>query len=192
MARIALIGTAGRDKSYPLTRELWDAMTGDVGVWVNPEDVLISGGAAWADHLAVHAWLQGWCAGLELYLPAPLEGGRFAGPFKSAGSTANYYHQRFSGVIGEDTLAQVAHAIEKGAVTQFEPVAPGVGAMFVRNKKVAQAAQAVVAYTFGEGDQPADGGTLDTWKQVASGDRLHVPMSQLVEAARMPQRARQA
>ncbi|CAN0092274.1 unnamed protein product, partial [Phaeothamnion confervicola] len=122
MPKIALIGTAGRSAAYPLIPELWEAMTADVNSWIEPGDVLVSGGAAWADHLAVHAYLQGWCAGLCLYLPAPLVGGRFAGPFKSAGSTANYYHQRFSAVIAEDSLGQVQEAIARGAKVEFEPV----------------------------------------------------------------------
>lgn len=185
MARIALIGTAGRSSAYPLSRGLWDAMVDDVYAWVDPGDTLISGGAAWADHLAVRSYLDGRCSELELYLPAPLQDGRFAGPFKSAGATANYYHWRFSRIVGEDTLAQVVEAIAKGARVQHEPVGHGAGAMFARNRKVAAAAQAVVAYTFGEGDQPADGGTLNTWRMVAGEDKTHVALGHLLPERRM-------
>jgi len=185
MARIALIGTAGRNPEYPLSRGLWEAMVDDVFAWVDAGDTLVSGGAAWADHLAVRAYLDGKCCALELYLPAPLEHGRFAGPFKSAGATANYYHGKFSRVLGEDTLAQIVEAISKGAKVQHEPVGYGAGAMFARNRKVASAAQAVVAYTFGEGDQPADGGTLNTWRMVAGDDKTHVALAHLVPESRV-------
>ena len=70
--------------------------------------------------------------------------------------------------------------IEKAAAMpnctgSFEPAAEGYGAMFNRNKKVAASAELVLAYTFGTGDQPADGGTKNTWDQ-CKGDRIHVPL----------------
>lgn len=52
--------------------------------------------------------------------------------------------------------------------------------MFARNKKVAVIATSAIAYTFGTGDIPADGGTLSTWKQIKSDDKVHVPLASLV------------
>lgn len=49
---LAVIGTAGRDKTVPMTRKLWDSMCTDLAARLEPTDVLVSGGAAWADHIA--------------------------------------------------------------------------------------------------------------------------------------------
>jgi len=62
MRNLAVIGTAGRDRSPLLSVALWEAMKVDLRARIEPADALISGGAAWADHLAVHAYLSGWCS----------------------------------------------------------------------------------------------------------------------------------
>jgi len=177
---IAIIGTAGRDKNHPMTRELWVAMHEDLHERVSPQDHLVSGGAAWSDHLAVHAFLQGWVAGLSLYLPAPLAATAFAGPARSSAAAANYYHEKFSRILGESTIAQIHEAIARGAQVSCEPSVPGYGGFFSRNLKVAKAARAIIAYTFGEGNEPADGGTRDTWDKFGSGARTHVSLLNLV------------
>ena len=176
MRYLAVIGTAGRDKERPMTRELWDAMLTDLEPRVATDDVLVSGGAAWADHLAVRAYLNGWCIGLELYLPAPFNGHEFLGPARSAASAGNYYHGRFSAVIGCDSLREIGQAVFKGAIVTSESSAIGYGGMFARNKRVAARATAVLGYTFGEGDTPADGGTLNTWEQIGGADKTHVSL----------------
>lgn len=181
---LAVIGTAGRDKSKPMTKGLWQAMCEDFRGRIEPGDHLVSGGAAWADHLAVHAFTQGWVSKLTLFLPAPLGlSGRFVGPPKSSASAANFYHDRFSREVGIDSLAQILQAKQMSGVevTEEFPV-PGYGSMFARNKKVANLCNAVVAYTFGQGDTPADGGTLNTWKQIRGGAKIHVALDQLALA----------
>lgn len=179
--KIAIIGTAGRDKNIPMTRALWDWMTQDVRERVREDGHVVSGGAAWADHLAVWLFLKGFVKELTLHLPAPLNG-KFLGPYQSAASAANYYHERFSNVVGCDTLAQIEGAAPMDhCYGTFEPAAPGYGAMFNRNKKVAAAIgpdDLMLAYTFGEGDVPADGGTRDTWNQ-CRGKRIHIPLPRL-------------
>ncbi len=177
--RLAIIGTAGRDKNAPLSAGLWGAMLGSAARRVQALDTLISGGAAWADHLAVQLFLQDRCAALELYLPAPFDG-RFVGPGGSSASAANYYHDRFSAVIGQDTLGQLSLAIEKGAAVHAQPVLAGYRGMFARNTLVAKAADAVLAYTFGD-TVPMDSGTGNTWKQVV-GEKAHVSLSWLAKA----------
>lgn len=173
--RIAVIGTAGRDKTQPMDLSLWQAMAADLRERVAPDDTLISGGAAWADHLAVHAFLQGWVAQLELYLPAPFKDSRFQGPHSSSASAANYYHEKFRRETGVDGLQQLAEAISRGAVVDEAPPSPGYSGFYSRNKKVALGCDAALAYTFGPGDEPADGGTLITWKQI-SGRKQHVSL----------------
>lgn len=167
-----------------MDRLLWLAMVKDLRKRVHRDDVLVSGGAAWADHLAVHAYLEGWCAGLALYLPAPLAippngPARFEGMHGSAGAAANYYHDRFAQLAAVPGLEQLAQAAQAGAAVQFEPAAPGYAAMFTRNRKVATGCTAMLAYTFGEGAEPADGGTLNTWSIRKDIERVHVPLGGL-------------
>lgn len=173
---IAVIGTAGRDKERVMDASLWRRMTEDLSHRINPADVLISGGAAWADHLAVHAYLHGWCSKLYLFLPAPFQGGHFLGGFPSSGNTANYYHKKFVQCAQVDGLKQIEQAIAKGAIVESEPVSASYAGMFARNKKVAAHATAAIAYTYGIGLTPADGGTLGTWKQIKSDDKIHVSL----------------
>ncbi len=177
--RLAIIGTAGRDKTMPMTAELWAAMVQDAAGRVHAQDSLISGGAAWADHLAVHLFLEGLCAELELYLPAPFEG-RFTGPGGSSASAANYYHERFTATVGRDTLGQIGLAIDKGAKVHAQPAMAGYRGMFARNTLVAKAADAVLAYTFGH-VVATDSGTGNTWNQVV-GEKIHVSLSRLADA----------
>lgn len=175
---LAIIGTAGRDKTRVMDIALWEAMLSDAKKRVKPTDTLVSGGAAWADHLAVAIFNAGLVSGLKLHLPAPLNETGFTGPDQSAASAANYYHQRFMEQTGVDGLHEIHEAIKNGAQVTFEPPASGYAAMFARNKKVASASDAVLAYTFGEGPEPEDGGTKNTWEQVR-GQRVHVSLGDL-------------
>jgi hypothetical protein len=184
---IAVIGTAGRDRSPLFTRTLWEAMRRDLAKRIEPSDTLVSGGAAWADHLAVDAFVRGKCKGLELYLPAPLftlgDRARFVGDRGSSGSAANYYHELFSRVVGYDTMMEIAAARALGAYVVNEQPARGYGAMKRRNEKVAARCSEMIAYTFGDGDEPEDGGTQHTWSLAMchGKTRVHVHLGALVE-----------
>lgn len=173
---IAIIGTAGRDKAMKMNRDLWDWMVQDAIDRVPKGAHLISGGAAWADHLAVHLYLVGHASRLTLRLPAPFENNRYVGPWKSSASAANYYHQRFSDLIREKTLKQIGECIQSpNCDGSVEPAEEGYSGMFTRNQKVAREATEMLAYTFGQGDRPADGGTAHTWDRFV-GPRQHISL----------------
>jgi hypothetical protein len=173
--RLAIIGTAGRDESRPMTAALWRWMVADAKSRVRPDDIAVSGGAAWADHLAVRLFLDGDVAGLTLHLPAPFRDGRFEGDPGTSGARTNELHARFSHATGIDSLAELALAIAKGARASEQPVAPGSVGNLARNRLVAREADAALAYTFGRGVVPAEGGTKDTWDKLR-GVRVHVPL----------------
>jgi len=180
MTTIAIIGTAGRDKTKPMTKALWSWMITDVLSRVPKGAELVSGGAAWADHLAVYLFLSGHASKLTLHLPAPLVDGKFEGPSCSSGNVATYYHRKFSQVIGENnTMRQIEQAgAMKNCTGSFQPAAWNYQAMFVRNAIVAAQADEMLAYTFGPGDKPADGGTASTWN-MCRGKRTHVSLPYL-------------
>ncbi|MEJ6003802.1 UvrD-helicase domain-containing protein [Paucibacter soli] len=187
---LAIIGTAGRDKDRPMTADLWGRMVADAKKRVRADDTVVSGGAAWADHLAVRLFLDGDVKDLVLHLPAPLKNGKFQGPDKSAASAANWYHDLFQKATGVDARAEIAAAASKGATITEQPEAHDYKAMFARNAIVAKQSNAVLAYTFGGGDEPADGGTKNTWDQI-KGDRIHVPLLALGPLTSSPLPARQ-
>ena len=181
MTRIAIIGTAGRDKSKPMTKALWLWMVDHAKGAIPVGHHLVSGGAAWADHLAVQLFLDGHASKLTLHLPAPIStiGQGFISVGQDSGGAANYYHRRFSQVIGQDTFLQLLKAIQYGADVTVQLAGNGYQGMFARNKLVARDAEALLAYTFGEGDAPADGGTKDTWDKCRAATKLHVPLPYL-------------
>jgi len=169
-----IIGTAGRDKSKPMSLDLYKWMLFHMYNNTRPGSRAKSGGAAWADHLAISGFLFGHFAELTLHLPAPFEHGRFVeSGYKSAGGTANYYHRLFSQIIERDTLGQIQEALSRpNCHATFEPASPGLGGMFARNSKVAVVDE-MYAYTFGQGLEPDDSGTKNTWDKCL-GKKTHV------------------
>lgn len=169
-----------------MTAALWKAMEEDCQHRLQPTDHLVSGGAAWADHLAVLAFLEGTVTGLTLYLPAPFltEQGMFQDKGgRNAAAVSNYYHARFSQTLGLDAFAtrrDIQEAIRRGANVITQPFRQGYAGLFLRNALVAKAATDLLAYTFGENDAPTPGGTRDTWDQAAHARRIHVSLADLL------------
>lgn len=177
---VAIIGTAGRDR-VPTVQE-WDYMLQQAIENLSPTDWVVSGGAAWADHIAVQLYLDGLVAGIILHFPAPFFMSKYVEhSAKSAGSVANYYHKKMSKVLGYDTLAQISEVLscavtDKNVESTFQPAQAGYGGMFARNALVAKSATRMLAFTYGTGDVPAKGGTKDTWDKF-EGEKKHIPIS---------------
>lgn len=212
---IAIIGTAGRrDDAARLDADVYRAMVAvarwTVGQHRGARPVrLVSGGAAWADHVAVSLFLEGEGEGdaLTLHLPAAFTGYRYAegGGRFDPGRTSNHYHQAFSDAIGRDSWAEIALAIERGAEAA---VTPGFKR---RNLKVADAVDGglLLAFTFGSASKPAsfsrgslgfddplsaglkDGGTAHTYGQARGALRkIHLPVQSVVRMAQAIERRR--
>jgi len=169
--KLAVIGTAGRkDDAARLSGTMFDKMYIKLLQVIDhierygpePVDTLVSGGAAYADHLAVHHFLHSRDRKLNLELHLPCRFFLVQGKFEDDGSrdwknnpggTLNYYHRK----MAFDSLDELTIAIDSpGCVTSC-----GEG-LFGRNKRIAQAADAVVAFTFGQGAMLKPGGTADT------------------------------
>lgn len=180
---VAVIGTAGRTKGKTYDLDLWCKMWDDACKRFDPakEYRLVSGGAAWADHLAVELFLAGKVQALTLHLPSVfgIHTSRFVGPNASSASVANFYHEKFTAATGIDGRRQISEAAQKdGCKITEQPSAAGYGGMFARNDLVAKDAQACLAYTWGEGSEPKDGGTNYTWDRIV-GRKVHVSLSRL-------------
>lgn len=179
---IGIIGTAGRDDNPKMTKELFERMVlkckeviKDIGC-DNPA-CLVSGGAAWSDHVAVELFMQGVGNKLRLHLPCPWEThveSKYSPHYKEmnsgCGTSANYYHRRFSRAMGRNTLEEIDRAREKGAT-----IIVGNG-FHDRNTNIAAESEYLIAFTWDEG-VPKSGGTYDTWRKAKQAKRIHVNLN---------------
>ena len=141
--------------------------------------LLISGGSACSDHLAVVLWLERpeSFAGLRLYLPCAWSrsDGRFVDG-RGPGRTLNSLHRLFSARFGRYSLGDLSRALALCA--EFVTTASGFHA---RNEQVARHSRHLVAFSWsGHGrvkdSVPVDEGTLDTWSR-CTGFKVHVPLA---------------
>jgi hypothetical protein len=195
---IAIIGSAGRKDDYKLMSKVtFDKMISSVENIITNEwklnlskskIILRSGGAAFADHVAVAIYrkyknededcpLQ-----LELELPCKWDHDKqryydtgerdFK---KNPGGTSNYYHERFSKACGIPSLYELQDAIDKGAKTLESK------GFFDRNNKVSKSDR-MIAFTIGD-NEPKDGGTAYTWDHasIKKEYKKHVSILKLIE-----------
>jgi hypothetical protein len=172
MLKIAVIGTAGRgEDQHRLKPEDFERMTTIVkGIIqsLTKDPYVVSGGAAWADHVAVALFIQQEIKHLHLHLPAEfdLDEKRYVDNGirdykRNPGGTANYYMDLFKQNSYETPNLDIAYAIEQGA-----KVTVGNG-FHDRNNQVANV-DVVIALTFGDGAKLKDGGTADTFQKYLS------------------------
>lgn len=171
---VAIIGTAGRkEDGEKLNLQKFDTMLlkslGEIlrlTTVYNLNNInLVSGGSAYADHIAVKLFLEELPhvlppLNLTLYLPDYFVNGEFvdrgSGDWKTnPGKTLNYYHQLFQDKTGIKSLDQIENAIQKGAKVHIVP------GLFERNTKVSET-DSLIAFTFGNGRYVKPGGTSDT------------------------------
>jgi len=187
MYRVGIIGTAGRKECADLwTPETFKQLCEYIPVYLRNSNqsgkqyCFVSGGAALADHAAVHHFLQGNCHRLELHLPAFFKNGQFT-EGKSAG-TANYYHKLFEEKTGINSLQEIQRAIDLGAIVNTYT------GFWARNIQVGKV-DTLMAFTFGPkttcnlqnnigwsnptqaGVYP--GGTAHTWKNSSATVKIH-------------------
>lgn len=173
---IAVIGFSGRRVAGQLlTRELYDSMVGRIERYVTDllrldwQNVrLVSGGAAWADHIAVTLFAAHPEAQLVLYMPCSfdVEHARFSM------NGVNVLHKDFTDAVGFSSLQQLSDAQARGAT--FDTSSAG---FLERNVLVAAAADHLVALTWSRGDQPeARSGTLHTWNRFKRMNKKHNPV----------------
>ncbi|KAL6041651.1 DprA-like DNA processing chain A [Balamuthia mandrillaris] len=192
--KVGIIGTAGRGADAArLHKDLFDAMVYQAIHLIEEEFKLewervhlVSGGAAWADHVAVTLWNMGKClekrqpSKLTVYMPCPWDfkqqryhdDGRVDWR-SNPGGTSNYYHRLFSQKLQCNTLAGIHQAASSGAVLDSSHKG-----LFQRNTAVAANVDCLIAFTF----LPfSDGGTKHTWDSCPSSVRkVHVPLDTLL------------
>lgn len=162
MVTVGIIGTAGRKDdaakiNLEMARFMYKAARDIIRneLKLSPQYImLVSGGAACADSMAVKLYLAGEAKGLKLELPAKYTAGRFEE--NETGKTCNYYHQLFQKSTGLDSLGDIQKAIQQGAVAVTH------NGFLTRNLEVAKS-NILIAMTFGNEHQLKQGGTEHTW-----------------------------
>jgi len=165
---LGICGTAGRKQDgNRLTRNHFEAMymvANGLVEQINesnyPLTTAISGGAAWADFLAVKLFLDHKIGGLKLFLPAEWDDGKFYDNGQKEhndGGICNYYHLQFQRKTGINSLSQMQIAKHEGA--EFVIVNRG---FFARNALIAKHSDFLLAITFGNGPEVKAGGTSHT------------------------------
>ena len=168
-ATLGIIGTAGRGEDAALlTANHWRGMltVAQTVAEVTGATRLVSGGAAWADALAVELYLRGQTEELSLHLPARFDTHDECPRYDNddrCGAVSNRYHKAFTEVVGYDGLAAIAEALGKGCNnTQPSVRSISFGTFFARNALVADEADVMLAFTFGTNGELKDGGTANT------------------------------
>ena len=180
--KVSIIGTAGRkEDANKMSRALYFKMCRYAinyldKLGLQPEEVeLISGGAAWSDHVAVSLYLNARAKNLILHLPAKFTNSEDAPRFygnKSA-EIANHYHIAFSIKMKGTTMDGIRRALDQGAD------AKAYKDFKIRNLEVAKC-DLMIAFTWGESkDKPKDGGTSHTWNNSNATVKIHVPLKEL-------------
>lgn len=186
--KIAIIGTAGR-KPELMYSQLWPKMKTHCANLIRTLSIsqgspleIVSGGAAWADHLALYI-SSSFSLPLTLHLPAAFDEDNCCFTASKAGATSNYYHRLFSKQCSINSLRGLSQALE---ICNFT-VSKG---FYERNLLVGQV-DTLIAYTFGtfssssvvyktaEDSGLADGGTAHTWNNSQALYRWHINLYDL-------------
>lgn len=184
MITVSVIGTSGRNTMDKLNAELYEkmiTMTKDIidnTFKLDPKNIiLISGGAAWCDHIAVSLFLENYTNNSRLYIPCEWD---FINKMykrsyteHDCARTANYYHINFSKIIKRNSLHEIDKAVKNGLIldTSF----PGFKN---RNTAVSQS-NYIIAFTFSKGNSPETGGTRDTWNKSKTKNKIHICIDDL-------------
>jgi len=196
--KIAIIGTAGRgesinflnkEKYLSLLKTLDECITYEMETRINEDSfTLVSGGAAWMDHLAIDLFMMyndiysyfpnkihniNKPVKLILHLPEKFNFDTCIFEETKTGKIANYYHYIFSKIMGNSSFHDLSHVLTEDNCTYTTS-----NNFFVRNKLIANELEKddmVFALTIGK-NEPIDGGTKHTWDLISDEiiDKVHI------------------
>lgn len=164
--RVAIIGT--RDIK---SKHIFELILSDVKNRISSSDILISGGAAGVDHIAVRLYLEKYISDIELHLPCRWKDKKYfdSGEYDwrtNPGKTSNYYHNKFSQILGLNSLNEIDQVLIKGGEIIVHD------GFHSRNTGITDC-DLLLAYSF-----ELTGGTLNTWIKCKS-DRVFINIKNL-------------
>jgi hypothetical protein len=181
---VAIVGTAGRGAvANSMNVSLFSKMIHTAQELIKKElklspseVVLVSGGAAWADHVAIRLFFDGNFGGLTLHYPCEWDckNTQFHETGTSSwrtnpGRSANRYHGQFTEKIGVSSLLELKHAHAHGAIVQVHD------GFHARNAAIAKA-EYLIAFTWASSPNTITGGTKHTWNLSSSHTKIHVSL----------------
>jgi hypothetical protein len=135
--------------------------------------ILISGGAAWTDHVAIQLYLSNQYAGLKLYLPSKFDVKHQQYINTHEGRLLNALHLECQEKTGICTFKELAKAIHgKNKVNII--IKHG---FFPRNTLMAKNCDHLLVFTFNH-NGPVDRDVLDIWKKTKHNNKVHFDLSQ--------------
>ena len=153
---LSITGTTGqKDDASKLSKnhflamcQIAERLIEQLGQSNYPISHLVSGGMAWADHVAVRLFMDKKVPNLRLFLPAEWENTNYYDKGTkhqktNPGGTANYYHKLFSTATLINSLYEIRVAKQAGA--ELIPVTKG---FYARNALVAKS-DFILVCTFG-------------------------------------------
>jgi hypothetical protein len=184
--RITIIGDSGRFNSEKMDRSLYDKMYTKVDRIMEEYYTegaslhLVSGGLAWAEHIAVQMFLEGMVDSLTLYFPVAWNDGIFfsRGPNKP-GKLINAYHKKFGKVLGRNTHKDIAEAISIGAkvISPSGKLTGPSNRTYLRNNYLADV-DTLITMTWEDGRYPVHGSVGYTWRN-SKAKKIHIPLGSL-------------
>ena len=178
MIKLSIIGSAGRknDIKYVKPEHLYIIIKNVKNLIENKLDLdptnvhLVSGGAAWVDHIAVRLYLEGYVKKLTIYSPCKWGNGKYHenGEHRdNPGRSANFYHGQFIDIMRTvdrnfDSMKDIYIATRRGAV--FDDSSHGFKN---RNIRVASS-DILLAFTYEPSSKFVKkyyGGTVDTYRK---------------------------
>ena len=182
MTTLSVIGTAGRNNQdklsiglyYSMVEKCKDIIQNHFGL--NPKNiVLVSGGAAWADHVVVDLFLSQYVTSALLYLPCKWDSEKKQYQNCKTGTTANHWHKKFSAITNKNSLEEIDDAIKKGLKMNIEH-----HGFLARNTLVAKS-EYMIAFSWSGTNEPEYGsGTADTWAKSNTGNKIHISLQGLI------------
>ena len=183
--RVAIVGTAGRHanqlcfESFGRMKVL--ALAAIKNFDLEPSKcVLVSGGAPWADHVAVSLFLEGLVAGLHLYLPGELFERKdlttsiraVEDSTQTDASSLCMYHRKFTETTGIDGFAQIKQAIDRGTIVD------SYDGFFARNDAIAETCDYMIALhtDMTHPRSQLSGGTRNVFMSAKDKPRIYIPI----------------
>ena len=186
VVKVAIIGTANRKKELlrKMSADIYENMierahetiVHDLNLDIS-DVILVSGGAAWSDHVAVSLFNRHCYAGLELYIPCDWKESKYYDNGErnwrlNPGYSANRYHRQFSDIVLCDTLQEIEESRTNGAVLHVKD------GFHARNTYIAKS-DILIAFTWANNEYEITGGSRDTWRKCKN-RKIHISLNDLV------------